>query len=162
MAEFAPREVVVARIHSHARALFWPSVLLVVVCAALGFFGSFFPEPWQNLAVLGAGVLIIVVGWLLPLLRWLAHNYTITTRRVVLRSGVFVRVRQELLHSRAFDVTVRRSAVQTMFGTGDVLLNLGGEGRLVLRDVPSPNLVQETLHDLIQSSGPPRPALSIG
>lgn len=151
MAKLVQREVVIARIHSHARALLWPSLLLVAVCVALGFFGMRFSEPWQNFVVLGAAVVLIIGGWLLPLLAWLAHNYTITNRRVVLRAGIFVRVRQELLHSRAFDVTVRRSAIQTLFGTGDVLLNLGGEGRLVLRDVASPDLVQATLHELIQA-----------
>lgn len=142
------REVVIARLRPHARALFWPSLLLIAVCAALGFFGSRFAEPWQNLAVLGFAVLLVVVGWLLPLLSWLARNYTITTRRVVLRSGVFVRVRQELLHSRAFDVTVRQGALQSLFRSGDVVINVGNQSRLVLRDVPSADLVQETLHDL--------------
>ena len=149
MTDSAPaREVVIARLRPHARALFWPSLLLVAVCAGLGFFGSRFAEPWQNLAVLGLAVALIVVGWLLPLCAWLARNYTITTRRVVLRSGIFVRVRQELLHSRAFDVTVRQGALQSLFGSGDVVINVGNHSRMVLRDVPSDDLVQEALHDL--------------
>src|SRR6187431_1521363 len=148
MTDVVQREAVIARLRPHARALFWPSLLLIAVCGAFGFFGSRFAEPWQNLAVLGVAPVLVVVGWLLPLLSWLARNYTITTRRIVVRHGVFVRERRELLYSRAFDVTVRQSALQSLFRSGDVLVNLGGEGRLVLQDVPSADLVQETIHDL--------------
>lgn len=153
-----PREAVVARLRPHARALFWPTLLLVAVAGATGFFAGSLPEEWQNIAVLVAAAVLLVVGWLVPLLRWLARSYTITTRRTVVRSGVLVRERQELLHSRARDVTVRKRALQSLFGSGDVLLDSGSEFPVVLSDVPSADLVQEALHDLIES----RPDTSIG
>lgn len=153
-----PREAVVTRLRPHARALFWPTLLLIAVAGATGFFGGSLPEEWQNIAVLVAAAVLLVAGWLVPLLRWLARSYTITTRRTVVRSGVLVRERQELLHSRARDVTVRKRALQSMFGSGDVLLDSGSEFPVVLADVPSANLVQEALHDLIES----RPDTSIG
>src|ERR1700712_1466462 len=91
------REVVVARLRPHVRALFWPTLLLVAVAAALGYFSGMLTQSWQVIAALGAALVVVVVGWLFPLCAWLARNYTITTRRIVLRSGVFVRLRQELL-----------------------------------------------------------------
>lgn len=156
MSEYAAgvpqREMVVARLRPHARALFWPTLLLVGVAAAVGYFGGTFPEAWQNLAVLAAGGVIIVAGWFLPLFSWLARNYTITTRRIVLRSGVIVRVRQELLHSRAHDVTVRKTSLQSLFGSGDVLVSTGLDRPVVLKDVPSADLVQEALHELMEDN----------
>lgn len=146
------REVVVARLRPHARALFWPTALLVVVSAALGFFSGMLTEGWQVIAALGAALVIVVVGWLLPLCAWLARNYTITTRRIVLRSGIFVRLRQELLHSRGYDVTVRKNSLQSLFGSGDVQVNTGLDRPVVLRDVPSADLVQAALHDLMESN----------
>lgn len=146
------REAVVARLRSHGRALFWPIVLLIATGAAVGYFGGFFAEAWQNLAVIGAGILLAIVGFVLPLCSWLARNYTITTRRIVLRHGVFVRTRQELLHSRGYDVTVRKTSLQSMFGSGDVLVGIGGERPVVLRDVPSANLVQAALNDLMEGA----------
>lgn len=145
-------EAVVARLRSHGRALFWPCLVLVADAAALGYFGGTFAEPWQNWAVLAAAVLVAVLLFLLPLIAWLGRNYTITTRRIVLRSGIFVRTRQELLHSRGYDVTVRKAGLQGMFGSGDVLVNTGLERPVVLRDVPGANLVQATLHDLMELS----------
>src|SRR6186713_2839301 len=122
-------EAVVARVRSHGRALFWPCVVLIAAAA-----------------------LIAILLFLLPLLSWLGRNYTITTRRIVLRGGLFVRTRQELLHSRGYDVTVRKAGLQAMFGSGDVRINTGLEHPVVLRDVPGADLVQATLHDLMELS----------
>lgn len=146
------REAVVARLRSHGRAMALPIVLLVAASAGLGYFAGRFEQQWQNLLVLGGGLLVIVLGFLLPLSRWLARNYIITTRRLVLRHGVFVQHRQELLHSRGYDVTVRRSTVQAVFGSGDVLIDTGAGRPVVLRDVPSAGLVQAALHDLMESA----------
>jgi len=143
-------ERVVASVRSHARALFWPSLLLVAVAGATAYFAGGFEEPWQNLAVIAGGALLVVLLWLLPLLSWLARRYTLTTRRIVLRHGLLVRTRQELLHSRGYDVTVRRGALQSVFRSGDVLINTGLDRPVVLRDVPSADLVQGALHDLAE------------
>jgi uncharacterized membrane protein YdbT with pleckstrin-like domain len=145
-------EAVVARLRPHARALLWPSVALAAVTFGFFYFYGSFAQLWQNLAVLGAAIILVVVTWLLPLFAWLGRHYTITTRRIVLRSGFFVRVRQELLHSRGYDVTVRQNSLQGMFGSGDVLINTGLENPVVLRDVPGADLVQSALHDLMESS----------
>lgn len=148
-------EAVVARLRPHGRAMFWPSVALVAVLGATGYFYGSFAEPWQNLSVLAAALLLALLLWLLPLLFWLGRHYTITTRRIVLRSGFFVRVRQELLHSRGYDVTVRKNALQSLFRSGDVLINTGLDHPIVLRDVPAADLVQEALHDLMELSQNP-------
>ena len=145
-------EVVVARLRPHARALFWPTLALVVIVSATSYFAGSFDQLWLNLVVLVSAVLLVFFLWVLPLLAWLGRNYTITTRRIVLRSGFLVRVRQELLHSRGYDVTVRKNALQSIFGSGDVEINSGLERPVVLRDVPDANLVQAALHDLMERS----------
>ena len=145
-------EAVVARLRSHGRALFWPCIVLVADAGALGYFGGTFEEAWQNWAVVAAALLVAVLLVLVPLIAWLGRNYTITTRRIVLRHGVFVRTRQELLHSRGYDVTVRSAGLQGLFGSGDVLVNTGLERPVMLRDVPGAALVQATLHDLMELS----------
>jgi uncharacterized membrane protein YdbT with pleckstrin-like domain len=91
----------------------------------------------------------VLLGSFLPFLAWLTRRTTITTRRIILRSGVFVRLRQELLHSRGYDVTLRRSWAQSAFGSGDVRIDTGHEHPVVLRDVPNPQLLQVALHELM-------------
>jgi uncharacterized membrane protein YdbT with pleckstrin-like domain len=148
----ASAERVVARLHPHARRLFWPVILLIAVCGATGYFAGSFPESWQNIAVLIAAAAVVFLGCFLPLLFWLTTRYTITSRRVILRRGFFVRLKQEVLHSRGYDVTVRTSWLQAVSRSGDVLIDTGQGRPLVLADVPSASLVQQTLHDLIEDA----------
>ncbi|TFC44982.1 PH domain-containing protein [Cryobacterium sp. TMT1-21] len=141
-----------ARLRPHARVLFWPTLFLLAACGATGYYYGSLPEPWQNTALLAGAVAVVLLFWLLPLVSWLNHRYTITTRRIIFRRGVFVRTRQELLHSRGYDVTVRTTWLQSLVRSGDVVIKTGPEHPLVLKDVPNPVLVQQVLHDLMEQS----------
>ena len=143
-------EAVVARLRPHARALFWPTVLLLLVAAGVGFLSGTFREQWQNTVLLSVAGAVALVGWLVPLLRWAARNYTITTRRVVVASGILSRSRQEVLLSRISDVGIERRGLQAVFRSGDVVVN----DEVVLRDVPSAGLVLAAIHDLVEGTEP--------
>jgi membrane protein YdbS with pleckstrin-like domain len=145
-------EAVVARLRPHVRAMVWPSFGLIVIVAVTAYFAGSFDSAIVNGLIIAAAVLLSLFVWVVPLLAWLGRNYTITTRRIVLRSGFLVRVRQELMHSRGYDVTVRKGALQSMFGSGDVEINSGLDRPVVLRDVPDADLVQAALHDLMDGS----------
>jgi membrane protein YdbS with pleckstrin-like domain len=145
-------ESVVARLRPHGRAMFWPSLALILIVGFAAYFYGQFPQTWENLGVLVGAALLALLLWVIPLFAWLGRNYTLTTRRIVLRSGFLVRVRQELLHSRGYDVTVRKTALQSAFGSGDVQINTGLDHPVVLRDVPNADLVQAALHDLMEES----------
>ena len=150
--ELQSPEAVVARLRPHARAMFWPSVALVAIAAVTAYFAGSFDSGVVNILIVVAACFLTFFAWVVPLLAWLGRNYTITTRRIVLRSGFLVRVRQELLHSRGYDVTVRKTALQSIFGSGDVEVNSGLERPVVLRDIPDADLVQAALHDLMERS----------
>lgn len=148
----APPEVVIARLRSHARVLFWPTLVLFAVCGVTGYYYGSLAEPWENVLLLvGAGVLALLL-WLLPLVSWLTRRYTVTSRRIIFVHGIFVHVRQELLHSRGYDVSVRRNWLQSLFRSGTVRINSGLEHPLSLRDVPDADLVQQVLQDLMEQS----------
>ncbi|WP_234661215.1 PH domain-containing protein [Agromyces marinus] len=142
-------EVVLARVRRHGRALVLPALLLIVVAGLTVYALPWLDEGWPRLAtVIGAG-LVVVLGCLLPYLGWLSSRTTITTRRVIVRRGLFVRVRRELAHRSGYDVQVRRGWIQRLWRSGDVLLETGHEVPVVLRDVPGPTLVQAALHELM-------------
>jgi membrane protein YdbS with pleckstrin-like domain len=145
-------EAVIARLRPHVRALILPSFALIVIVLAASYFSGRFDEVWISIAILVLAAVLVLLLWVFPLLAWLGRNYTITTRRIVLRSGFLVRIRQELLHSRGYDVTVRKGALQSLFGSGDVEINSGLERPVVLKDVPDADLVQAALHDLMEQS----------
>ena len=145
-------ERVIARVRPHARALTLPSIALVGASGGMTYGLFAVDELWQRLAVAAGGVVAIGLLWMLPLLRWLSTQYLITTRRLVLRRGLLVRTRQEVLLSRSSDVSVRRSGLQSMFRSGDVLIGAGLDRPIMLRDVPRAELVQEALADLMEAS----------
>lgn len=155
--EVQPAEVVVARLRPHGRALFWPCLALILVAFAAGYFYGRFPEPWQDNGVLVAALVLAVLFWAIPVLRWLGRNYTITTRRVIVRRGILVRSRQEASFARSYDVTVRRSGLQPLFGSGDVIVRGGSDSAIVLADVPRPGLAQAAIGELIDAASPRRP-----
>ncbi|MFC5790900.1 PH domain-containing protein [Agromyces tardus] len=152
VAPAAPAERVVARLRGHGRALILPVLLLIATAGAAAYSIGLVAEPWQQFAVAGVGLAIVLLGSGLPFLLWLTRRTTVTTRRIILRHGVFVQVRRELLHSRGYDVAVRRTWLQRAFGSGDLHINTGHEQPFVIRDVPKPLLLQAALHELMEES----------
>lgn len=147
-----PPERVVARLRPHARVLFWPAVFLIASCGGFGYFSERFNADWARYAVLLAAVLLVLLLFLLPYFAWLSRRFIITTRRIVVRRGFFVRRRQELLHSRGYDVELSRGPLQAMFGSGNLRVTVAGETVLVMRDVPRARTVQVALHDLMENA----------
>lgn len=155
MPDTARPEEVVIRLRPHARALLLPAVLLVAAAGLVPFLLPRLTEPWQQWLLVGGAGLLLVVGGLLPLLSWLGRSYTVTTRRVVLRGGVLVRTRQEVLHSRGNRITLRAAGPQLLFGSADVLIDAGAPLPVVLRDVPRAALVQSALVELAEAGRSP-------
>ncbi|WP_181439503.1 PH domain-containing protein [Curtobacterium sp. MCBD17_032] len=153
MTDGPPPELVVARLRPHARRLVRPAVTVVLAAAAGGFGSGVFRAElaWVNAVVAVAAVALVVLGGVVPLLRWLSQRYVVTTRRLVVVQGLGTRTRRELLHSRGYDVTVRRRGAQGLFRSGDVLVFPGDDPALVLADVPHADLVVAVLHDLVEA-----------
>ncbi|WP_051143255.1 PH domain-containing protein [Humibacter albus] len=147
-----PAERVVARLRRHVRRMFWPSIALFAICGVAAYF-SFVYSGWLSMVIWAAAGLLAVLLFLLPLLGWLSTRYTVTTRRLIIRTGLFVRERRELLHSRGYTVTVRTSWLQSMFRSGTVVIGAADEKAIArLRDVPHVNVVTDALHDLMENS----------
>lgn len=142
-------ELVIVRLRPHVRTLLFPALALVFVSGLLGLWLGNLPEPWMNQAVGGVGAFVALFFSVVPLLRWLATRYTLTTRRMIVRSGLLHRRRAELLHASCPGLRVDQSAGQRLFGCGDI--RVGGEGQAVLwlRDVPKARLVREAWQEEI-------------
>ncbi|MFE5672418.1 PH domain-containing protein [Agromyces sp. NPDC056523] len=140
-----------ARLRRHGRVLAVPALLLIATAGATAYLVPAL-EGWPQLAVLIGAALIAVIGCALPYLAWLASRATITTRRIIVRRGVFVRVRRELWHRRGYDVQISRSWLQRLIGSGDVRLETGHEVPIVMKDLPGPLAVQAALHELMAES----------
>jgi len=148
-------ETVVARLRPHGRVLAGPVVLVVAVAGLVPFLAPRFTEPWELALIYGLAVVILVAGVVVPIVVWLSRSYTITTRRVIVRRGVLVRTRKELLHSRGTDVNLRASGLQPLFGSGDIMLDAGAGAPVALEDIPRAVLVQSALVELMADSRNP-------
>jgi uncharacterized membrane protein YdbT with pleckstrin-like domain len=142
----------VARLRPHARRLFWSALVLIAVAAASGYFYGNLPAPFENWMLLTGAALVVLLLVLIPFLAWWSHTYTITTRRVIERSGFFGRLQRELSHVRGYTITMRRGLLQRMWRAGTLTLDDGVDGRLVLRNVPQVQLVHEVLVDQVEVS----------
>lgn len=145
-------ELLVARIRPHARRLFWSALVLIAVAGAVGFFAGNLPAPFTDVMLYIAAAVVVLLLVVLPFASWLSHTVTITTRRVIERSGLFRARRRELTHVRGYTVQVRRGPFQRMWGAGTLVLADGVDAPLRLRNLPDATLVHEVLVDQVEVS----------
>ncbi|MGB3730948.1 PH domain-containing protein [Microbacterium sp.] len=143
-------ELLVARFRSHARRLFWCALVLIVAAGAVGFLYGNLKPPFEDWMLLGGAAAALVLLVIVPFLVWLSRTYTITTRRVIVQSGMGVRNRRELSHTRGYSIAVRRGLLQRLWGAGTITLSNGVDAPLRLVNVPSVNLVHEALADQVE------------
>ncbi len=145
-------ELLIARFRGHARRLFWSALVLIAVFGATAYLYGNLPAPfedWMLLSAAGAIVLLLVV---VPFVVWYSRTVTVTTRRVIVHSGIGARNRREMSHARGYTISVRRGVLQRMWGTGTITLTNGVDAPLRLPNVPNVTLVHETLADQIEVS----------
>jgi len=143
-------ELRVARFRGRALRLVWSALVLVAVAGALGYLYGNLPAPLENWMLLTAAAVVVLFLVLLPFLSWWAHVYTITTRRVMERRGIFRVHQRELTHVRGYTIQETRGLVQRMWGAGTLTLSNGVDEPLVLANVPSVALVHEALIDQVE------------
>lgn len=145
---------------THAKALVLPGAAFVLVGAGVGAGAALIPSdarPVGQLAIVVAGLLLAVWWCVLPFLRWRTTTYTLTTRRLVTRSGILNRRSHDLPLSRVNDVSSERGLTDRVFGCGTLVVQTAAEGgAIVLVDVPEVEHVHHTMTELLL--GGPAPA----
>jgi uncharacterized membrane protein YdbT with pleckstrin-like domain len=149
----AEDERLVLVLRRHIKALFVPFLIFVVVVAAAVTLALVAPtggaQPWiLGLIVFVAGV--ILAKWVFwPFLVWRYTLHVITTRRLILRSGVFNRQGHDMPLTRLNDVSFQHTFWERLLGCGTLVVESAGErGQLTLTDIPKVELVQRTLYRL--------------
>jgi membrane protein YdbS with pleckstrin-like domain len=145
----------VLQLHPHWKTLLRPFfVLAVVVAAAIA--ALILLPPRSDLAAvriaIGAVALVLAIIWfLVPLLRWKTTSYALTTRRLQLRSGILTRAGRDFPLIRISDVSFSHGPLDRLLGCGRLVVESAGEhGQLVLTEIPSVERVQATLFQLVE------------
>jgi uncharacterized membrane protein YdbT with pleckstrin-like domain len=150
-------ESLVLALRQHVVVLFRPLLVLLVTVPAAAILAGFVPDGslqvWVRLAVTVVAVLVVLAWVVWPFLRWWTQSYVITSRRLLLRSGVFNRTGHDMPLARLNDVSFSHSFWQRLLGCGTLEVESAGErGQIVLRNVPKVETVQHTLHRLAEDA----------
>lgn len=146
-------EVVVRHMHRHWKVLLWRylSVLLMIITATVA--TVLLPDgEWRRWVVLALWVLVAVASvpvLLVPWVKWANETFTITTKRVITRKGVFNKTGHDLPLSRISDVQQERSVSDRVFRCGTLCLQTSADDPLVLDDIPAVQMVQVEISNLL-------------
>ncbi|WP_019633890.1 PH domain-containing protein [Actinomadura atramentaria] len=140
----APDESLVLATRRHWTEMIEEVFALVVIWAVAGVLAWFIPfgEDWGRIAgfvVLGLAVLASAWLWLIPLLRWRAEVYVLTTKRIYVRKGFLTKTDHSIPLARVNDVAFRSTLWERImrYGTLDVQ-SASEHGMLRLKRVPDP------------------------
>jgi len=148
-------EEVVLDLHPHWKRLVLPAVLVPVVAGLATYLvfvlpsGSF--QTAGRLAIVAVALAVLLRFSVWPWLRWLTTRYVLTTRRVVMREGVFGRSGRDVPLTRVNDVSFHHSLVDRMLGCGTLTIESAGEhGQVELPEVPRVEQVQREVYRCVE------------
>lgn len=151
-------EHVVWSTRTHVKALFAPTLVLIVGAGVGGYLSSL-PDNHRNLWL---AVIWVVAGLLIlrysvwPFLKWFTTTYTVTDRRLTTHSGVLSRTGHDIPLARISDVSYEKDLLDRVFGCGTLVISDASEqGRVALHDVPRVERLQLKLSDLLFHGGQP-------
>jgi membrane protein YdbS with pleckstrin-like domain len=149
----ADDERLVLVLRRHIKVLLAPLLILLISAGIagvlIGLARSRTDQTWLTWTIVGIAVLIVLRWSLWPFLTWWYTIHAITTRRLVLRTGVLNRSGHDMPLTRLNDVSFEHNLIERMLGCGTLVVESAGErGQLTLEDIPKVELVQRTLYRL--------------
>lgn len=106
--------------------------------------------PWLVAGCVLAAALVWL-GFCLPrLLRWRSTRYTLTSRRLVARSGMWKRRVSQVNLASVRNITVQETVLQRLFRSGNISLETGYQGAVLFPDVPEVARFRDFILDAIE------------
>jgi uncharacterized membrane protein YdbT with pleckstrin-like domain len=146
----ADDERAVLAVRPHGKVLVGPVLVLFVLAPVTVVIAAFVPPGGAarvlRLLVLGAGLLVVVRGSVVPFLAWRRTVYVVTTRRVVVRRGILRRRGRDVSLARVARLSCRTGTWDRPLGCGRLRVEVAGDVvPLVLDDVPAVEQVRRTI-----------------
>lgn len=146
-------ETTVAETRTHVKVLAVPFVILVLVSGATAYLATEIGGAGDGVArwvVIGIGLALIVVGAVLPWLRWITWTYTLTNLRIVEQKGILTRTGRVIPLSRINDVAYEKNLNDRILGCGTLVVHDASEqAGLRLRDIPGIESFHRTVSTLV-------------
>lgn len=137
---------------THIKALIGPAVVVLLVAIGTGIAFAWVPASqlfWAGWVITGIAVVVLVIGALVPFLRWWTATYTFTTRRIITRHGIITKRGHDLPLSRIANVAYEQSLTDRMFGCGTLQLTTSAEEPVTLHDIPDVERVHVVMTELL-------------
>jgi uncharacterized membrane protein YdbT with pleckstrin-like domain len=148
-------EHLVLRLHPHWKTLIRPLLVAVLVIAIALIAEVLIPSnsaaPVERLVVAAVAILAVMLGLIVPVLRWRTTIYELTTRRMRVRSGIVTRHGRDIPLARINDVSFEKGLLDRLLGSGRLVVESAGEhGQILLNDIPRVEFTQATLFRLVE------------
>jgi uncharacterized membrane protein YdbT with pleckstrin-like domain len=143
-------ETIVVDTRTHPKALLLP-ILALVVLLAIGVGVQTTVDQSTATRIVWVLVAIGAIWFFVRrLLIWLTATYTITTRRLITRHGVFTRRGHDIPLSRISDVAYEKDLIDRLLGCGTLVISdASTHGQVALPDIPRVEDTQRRLNDLL-------------
>lgn len=149
-------EQTVTTTRTHIKALVVPFLILIAVSGA----GTFLASRAWGIAnhiltwiIIGIGVVLVVLGSVIPFLRWITWTYTLTNKRIVEQRGILTRSGRVIPLNRINDVAFEKNLNDRILGSGTLIISDASEqAGLQLRDIPHIEDLHRTVTTLVDAA----------
>ena len=148
-------EVIIRHMHSHVKELFMAAIIAVLLIVAVIAAFIFIPDdvrPWAPIAVAVFAAILMIWKVFFPWLRWLTDTYTVTSRRIITRTGIIAKNGHDIPLARISNVAYEHDLIDRIFGCGTLILETSAENPLRLHDIPKVEEVHVELTELLFNS----------
>lgn len=145
-------EVIIRHMHSHVKELFLAIILGILLIIAVIAAFVFLPEsvnPWGPWVVVGLAVILAILKVFIPWLKWITDTYTITSRRIITRTGIIAKNGHDIPLARISNVAYEHDLIDRIFGCGTLILETSADNPLRLHDIPKVEQVHVELTELL-------------
>jgi uncharacterized membrane protein YdbT with pleckstrin-like domain len=96
-------------------------------------------------------VVIAALWTVVKYAKWRTTNFVVTTDRLIHRSGIIAKQGKEIPLERLNDITFNQSIFERVIGSGDLMIESGGErGQQLFSDIRKPEIVQNEIYRQIE------------
>ncbi|WP_051171992.1 PH domain-containing protein [Microbacterium indicum] len=124
-------EVLLARVRTHPKMLFWPAVLQLALIAIHVVIALFWPrstgvawfDEWGQAGAHVVVAIVEIIYFVVPLSKWWCTVFTLTNLRVERRWGVIWKRSREIPLARITSVEVQQGLLDRIFGCGTIVFH---------------------------------------
>ncbi len=152
-------EQTVMTTRTHVKALLVPLIILLAVSAAGAFLaGTVWDTQWGGRPILRwliivFSLVLVLLGSVVPFLRWYLWTYTLTNKRLVEQRGILTRSGRVIPLSRVNDVAFEKNLNDRILGSGTLVIHDASEqAGLELRDIPRIEDMHRTVTSLVDAA----------